>query len=145
MGRAEGGVRNKWMFLLPRGPYSVIPLHHNTHLPIYSTHTHCTKISKESLHKNRACHGWSTCNGICLVSGPDTCKQKPDIFRCIRSSRDRHFLRCSLFKQQSLFRRKFLFKLIHCCVHGRKQERILTKKYYHKELLTLKRSKLYIV
>ena len=25
----------------------------------------------EALHKNRAAHSWSRCNGICLVSGPD--------------------------------------------------------------------------
>ena len=34
-------------------------------------------------------HGWSRCIGICLVSGPDICIQKPGIYRWIRSSRDK--------------------------------------------------------
>ena len=40
------------------------------------------------LHQNQSSeqHG---CNGICLVYGPDMCEQQPDIYRCIRSSRDR--------------------------------------------------------
>ena len=35
--------------------------------------------------KSRACHDWSRCNGICLVSGPDVrvCQQKLDICICI--------------------------------------------------------------
>ena len=84
----------------------------------------------EYLHKNRACHGWSKCNGtvhygyiwllghftahiahICIVQ----CKQnlqKSDIDRCIRYSRDRLvFLRwfliflaqCTFCFQYSLF------------------------------------------
>ena len=32
--------------------------------------SHFTKYNWNSPHKNRACHGWSRCNGICLVSGP---------------------------------------------------------------------------
>ena len=132
------------VFITARALFSYTPA---PHTPAHIQHTHTLYQNQQRIspYKPSLSRLEQLQRYICLVSGPDTCKQKPDIFRCIRSSRGRHFLRCSLFKQQSLFRRKFLFKLIHCCVHGRKQERILTKKYYHKELLTLKRSKLYIV
>ena len=45
-------------------------------------------IKSESPHKNRACYGWRSCNGICLVSGTDVCKRKPDMQRFILSSLD---------------------------------------------------------
>ena len=43
----------------------------------------------ESPHKSRTCQCWSRCNSICLVSVPDMCKQKPDIFRGFRFIPDR--------------------------------------------------------
>ena len=41
-----------------------------------------TCYRKNNLHKNRACDGWSRLNMLCLVSGPDKWKQKPDIPCC---------------------------------------------------------------
>ena len=41
-----------------------------------------TCYRKNNLHKNRACDGWSKLNMLCLVSGPDKWKQKPDIPSC---------------------------------------------------------------
>ena len=44
---------------------------------LLQTRSSCRSLSlsqklSESPHKNRACHGGSRCNGICLVSGPYT-------------------------------------------------------------------------
>ena len=34
--------------------------------------TKCYTLSqKDSSYKNQACHGWSRCNDLCLVAGPD--------------------------------------------------------------------------
>ena len=47
---------------------------------IWRTHPVRQTVPKNNLHlriKNRAYHGWSKCNGICLA---DMCTQKPDIF-----------------------------------------------------------------
>ena len=41
-----------------------------------------TLSQTKSQSPQKICHGWSRCNGICLVSGPDVstvCKQKSDV------------------------------------------------------------------
>ena len=48
----------------------------------------CPTLSQK-YSESRTCHSWSRCNGICLLSGLSIYKQKSDIYRCIRSNRDR--------------------------------------------------------
>ena len=56
-----------WIFIWHKKKFSA----KKALLKILSRQTLATTL----LHKNRACHSWGRCNGVCLVSGPDICGQ----------------------------------------------------------------------
>ena len=82
----------------------------------------------ESPHKSRTCHGWNRCNGNRLVARPihrycilyctilycisTVCKQKPDMYRYIRSCGDRLGFLCGY---SDYFLCYSSFWVRHCC------------------------------
>ena len=64
--------------MLHNEPYTMLYVPHmsntfNCILTVLLSGKYRCPINNQNLRiQTRACHGWSRCNGICLVAGPDT-------------------------------------------------------------------------
>ena len=90
-----------------------------TVITLWSDHT-VTKIIWIFSNKPWHCHGWSRCNGICLVSGPQiyctVCDQKPSIQYTVAPALVVRGSVPKYLRRFRLFLRHFVLRIASVCV-----------------------------